>query len=585
MSSPVNFVDYLLTNRAKYGERPAYRYFDNGSWLSVSWNAFLDHISRCATALLDKGIKPGDRIALYAPNCPQWSEMDYACMAINAVTVAIHATCSTLAARHIIEETNPRYVLVGDASLAARLQGDIDPQRLLLLNGSYPGAQSYRNFTDVSPRPEWSDGVAVTKPDDLWTIIYTSGTTGEMRGAMLTHRAIMSQIDAHRAVLPDLNDSDSSFCLLPLSHIFERGWSAIQYAWGLTNHYCSSTPQIIKAIQSAQPSIVCLVPRVLEKIYIAFKAHLAAKPAWFRAMVKHAITVGSRCATAEAAGNTPSAILRWQRSLFDSLLYKRIRALLGGKLKHCVVGSAALVPEVHRFFQAAGIFLNNGYGLTETTATITSTPVGKSLANTTGVPLGGLQIRLGENNEIQVKGPSVMKGYFNRPRDNEAAFTADGFFRTGDVGQFLANGYLRITDRIKDFIRTSTGTYVSPQHVEGLLSLCPLIDQAVVIGEGRSKLGALIVPNRKQLREYAQSKKLTFSDETELLHHPAVLEHVQALIDVILAEEAKQEQVHAIALLDTPFSVENGELTPTLKYRRSAIAAHYAQTIEAMFQS
>ncbi|MBQ7568111.1 long-chain fatty acid--CoA ligase [bacterium] len=583
MPSSFNFIAQLIQNRYKYGERAAYRYFHDGQWLSVSWRLFIEHIKQYASALLSYGIAPGDKVALYAPNCPAWSEIDYACMAIKAVSVAIHATVSKQSLHQIIDETSPRLIFAGNAELARKLEGHAEPSSIVIISGSCPGCHTLQQFLSTALRPDWDREVASTSPDDLWTIVYTSGTTGRMRGAMLTYGNIGHQIEAHRHVLPDLDDSDSSFCLLPLSHVFERGWSAIQYAWGLTHHYCPISPDIIKAIKSAQPSIVCVVPRILEKIYISFNEHLEHLPSWAKSLFKHSLESGKRYAQYQAEGKRIGSMMRMSHAMLDRIVFSRIRSLFGGRLKHCVVGSAALVPEVHEFFRAAGIFINGGYGLTETTATITSTPVGHSIPNTVGVPLQGLDVRLGDDDEIQVKGPTVMLGYYRNDEETAKAFTPDGYFRTGDVGRFLPNGYLSITDRLKDFIRTSTGKYVSPQHLEAMLCMSPYIDQAAIVGEGHSWIGALVVPDFKKLQKLAAQMGIEASKVCDLLSDSHIISFIQEQVDAILKDEAKHEQVHKIALLEHPFTTDNGELTPTMKLRRRAIREHYRDTIDSMF--
>ncbi|MDO5296320.1 MAG: long-chain fatty acid--CoA ligase [bacterium] len=578
-----NFISQLLSNGNKYRDRAAYRYFQNNSWISVSWRAFIHHIKQFASALLNHGIKAGEHVAIYAANSPQWTEIDYACMATKTVSIAIHSTVSQQSLQQIIDETEPRLVFAGNAELAKKLEGLLKPQQVVLLNGSLPGCQTLSQFAGTAPREDWCRAADEITPDDLWTIVYTSGTTGKMRGAMLTYGNIDHQISAHRQVLPDLSDSDSSFCLLPLSHIFERGWSAIQYAWGLTHHYCPAGPQIIEAIKSAHPSVICVVPRILEKIYLSFNEHLERLPKLSRTLLKRSLEAGKKYAALVAEDKKPNCWLRAQHALLDKFIFAKVRSLLGGKLKHCVVGSAALVPDVHEFFRAIGIFINDGYGLTETTATISSTPLGHSIPNTVGTPLGGIEIRLGENDEIQVKGPNVMRGYYRNAEETAKVFTADGFFRTGDVGQFLPNGYLRITDRLKDFIRTSTGKYVAPQHLESLLCMSPYIDQAAIVGEGRSWIGALVVPDFKKLQNLAEQLGIQAAKIQDMLRNSELINYIQQQIDAILKDEAKHEQVHKIALLEHPFTTDNGELTPTLKLRRKTISEHYRETIEALF--
>ena len=581
--SYVPFMAPIEANVRKYGERQAYKVYREGGWQTVSWNEFWQHIGRVASALWAHNLGEEDFVALYAPNCPEWTEVDYACMAVKAVTVAVHATCSTEAVRQIFTETTPKLTFVGNPELAQKLL-ETAPEvgQVVLLEGEYPGCQTLEQFLEVPFRPDWNKRVAETKDSDLWTIVYTSGTTGEVRGAMLTHGNIVYQVERHRDRLPDVSDADSSFCMLPLSHIFERGWSSVQYCWGMTYHYCAPSPEIVKLLPEAKPAVICVVPRILEKIYAAIQEKFQSKPPAVRHFIEGLIEVGRQYQREIMAGRQPSWWLRMRQAVADRLVFSQVRQALGGHIKHLVVGSASLTPDVHEFFRACGIFINNGYGLTETTATISSTPLGRSQPGSVGLPMEGIEIRLGADNEIQVRGDSVMLGYYKKPEATRSVFTEDGFFRTGDVGQFTADGCLCITDRLKDLIRTSTGKYVAPQYLESRLALSPLIEQAAVVGEGRSWVGALLVPNFAKLEEYARKIGLHWASREDLVVCPEILTFVKKAIDDLLSDVAKHERVQRIALLTEAFTIQAGELTPTLKLRRKIILERYRDIIASM---
>ncbi|MBQ7528695.1 long-chain fatty acid--CoA ligase, partial [bacterium] len=456
-------------------------------------------------------------------------------------------------------------------------------KNVVIFEGEDPRCISFKDFVNVAIRPDWDARVAETKEDDLWTIVYTSGTTGYVRGAMLNHGSIVHQIECHRDRLPDINDSDNSFCMLPLSHIFERGWSAIQYAWGMTHNYCKPSPEAIKLLPDVKPAVICVVPRILEKIYAAIFDKFSAKSLPMRKIINCCIKVGLDYQKTLIDGETPSLWQKLNNSIADKLVFSKVRDIFGGHIKHLVVGSASLTTAVHEFFRACGIFINNGYGLTETTATISSTLLGHSRPGMVGKPMPGIEIRLGQDNEIQVKGPTVMVGYYKNEKDTKEAFTEDGFFRTGDVGQFVAeDGYLCITDRIKDMIRTSTGKYVAPQYLESRLAMSPLIEQAAIIGEGRSWVGALCVPNFAKIEEYARKIGLKFSNLDDLVVCPEIISFVKKNIDDLLSDVAKHEKIQRIALLTKAFTIQAGELTPTLKLRRKIISEHYHDIIAAM---
>jgi long-chain acyl-CoA synthetase len=580
---PSTYLSIIQENGRRFASRDAYRVFRDGRWQGVSWTGFWERIGKVACALLHHGVAEQELIVLYAPNSPEWTEADLGCLAVRAVTVPIHTTSSREAVRQILAETSPRVAFVGNPELAAMLLAHA-PQTptVVLLEGDHPGCITLERFLDCPARLDWDERMKHATPEDLWTIVYTSGTTGEVRGAMLTQQSILFQIESHRSRLPDLDHRDSSFCLLPLSHIFERGWTFIQYAWGMTQHYCKVDPQAIHLLRNARPSILCLVPRILEKIYLVVHETFNSKPAPIRNLIQRLVALALEVSRGRREGREPSAWQKVQLALADALLFSKVRALFGGRLKHCVVGSAALSTKVHEFFNAAGIFINCGYGLTETTATLSSTPLGSSTPGSVGLALEGLEIRLGEESEIQVQGPTVMQGYYLKPEATAEVFTPDGFFKTGDVGRFDSRGFLHITDRLKDLIRTSTGKFVAPQYLEARLASCPLIEQAAVVGEGRSWLGALLVPDFSRLEEYARQIGLAHHSREDLVGRPEIIAFVKQTLDELLRDVARHERVQRIVLLAQPFTIQAGELTPTLKLRRKIIAERYREAIARM---
>jgi len=577
-----HYLSLLLENVRRFPDRAAYRVFRDEEWREVTWTAFIQRIRRVASALLHHGVADGELVAIFAPNSPEWTEVDLGCLAVRAVSVPIHATSSADALRQILDETSPRLAFVGDAEMATALLATAAVPTVVLLEGEHPGCLTLAEFLDVPDRADWDARTAAASAQDLWTIIYTSGTTGEVRGAMLTQGNILHQIEAHRSRLPDLSDSDTSFCLLPLSHVFERGWTYIQYAWGMTQHYCRVNPQAIHLLRTARPSILCVVPRILEKMHMVIQDTLRKKSAPLQALLRRLVNVAMEVTRLRREGGRPTALQKMQHALADALVLKRVREVFGGRFKHCVVGSAALSNEVHDFFSAAGIFINCGYGLTETTATVSSTPLGCSTPGAVGRAMEGLEVRLGDESEIQVLGPTVMQGYYRKPEATAEVFTEDGYFRTGDVGRVDERGYLRITDRLKDLIRTSTGKFVAPQYLEARMASCPLIEQAAVVGEGRSWLGALLVPDFTRLEEYARQIGLAFKSREDLVGRPEIIAFVKKALDDLLRDVARHERVQRIVLLAQPFTIQAGEMTPTLKLRRKIIAERYRDAIARM---
>lgn len=568
----------ILQNADRYGERTAYRLHRDGRWTDTSWAEFGRCIRRVAAGLLREGVAENDRVAIFAGNCPEWSWVDVACSALRTVTVPIHTTSSLEAVAKILGETCPTVAFVGTgAELATLRKVDCPSLRtVVMLRTPEPGTVFLDDFMGEAEAAEAEirERVGRTTREDVWTLVYTSGTTGVVRGAMLTHGNILSQGESHVARLPELSDRDSSFCLLPLSHVFERAWTAIQFSWGMTHHYCDVSPESILLLAEAKPSVICMVPRVLEKIHRAVQDKFESKPPAVRRLLHKAVGAAIRAWRLREAGQPVPLGLRIHAALADRLVMKKVRDVFGGRLKHAVVGGAALIPEVQEFFLAAGIFVNTGYGLSETTATCACTDLRKSRPGAVGPVLPGVDLRVAEDGEIQVRGPNIMKGYFADPEATRAVFTEEGWFRTGDVG-VVEDGVLRITDRLKDLIRTSTGRYVAPQYLEGRLAASPLIDQAAIVGEGRSWIGALLVPDFPRLEELARRLGVAFESHEDLVRRPEIVEHVKHLVDEMLQGVSRHEKVQRFVLLSRPFTIQAGELTPTLKLRRKVIVERY----------
>lgn len=591
-----NHAQLVLANARRLGSRAAFRSYRGGRWHSVLWNEVEARVFAVANAIVAAGVPECAHIALFANNSVEWSLVDLATSMTRCVSVPIHVTSNPEAISTILEETEPELVFVGTIEQARQIAAAYPPgsgrlRNIVVFSGGASSATDHRcisfsDFCNVSGthRQEVEARLARTSPDDLWTIVYTSGTTGQVRGAMLTHGSMLFQIEAHRERLPDLCETDSSFCLLPLSHIFERGWTAIVMSWGMTNHYVDPTPEAILRMRDVRPTAVCLVPRVLEKVQAAANERFASKPGPIRTLVRWSLRVGLQAHRRRARGQrlTPYFWLLW--FIADTLVLSKIRGIFGGRIKHCIVGGAALSESIHEFFLAAGLFVNTGYGLTETCATVASTTRDASMPGFVGRALPKVEVRLTDEGEILVRGPNVMRGYFKNPEANRNVFTEDGFFRTGDIGRVTEQGLLAITDRVKDLIKTSTGKLVAPQMVEARLAGCPYIEQVAVIGDGHHYLSALVVPDFTRLEAYARSQSIVYSLREELANHPSVVSFLKARIDELLADLARHERIQRIAVLTRPFSIQTGELTPTLKLRRKTIHEKHRETISKMYQ-
>ncbi|MEA3559673.1 MAG: long-chain fatty acid--CoA ligase, partial [Candidatus Thermoplasmatota archaeon] len=419
------------------------------------------------------------------------------------------------------------------------------------------------------------------RSDDLATIIYTSGTTGEPKGVMLDHSNFFHQVDTIRSNF-DVRPEDRSLCFLPLSHVFERAWSYFVFYSGAVNHYMGDPKLVREYMEEVRPTVMVSVPRLFEKIYSTVNEKLRSASPLKKAMFSWSMRTGKRYNTLKTEGRTPGALLSMRYRIADKLVLRKIRDIVGGDKKFFASGGAPLLKEIGEFFLSAGVLICEGYGLTETSPIISMNRPTDIRFGTVGKTAPLVEVRLGEESEIQVKGPNVMKGYYNRPDLTEEAFI-DGWFRTGDVGDFDESGFLRITDRIKDLIITSTGKNIARQRVELVVGKDHYIEQILAIGNNRSYLSALVVPYFEALEEYAREKKIAFTSRDMLLKKQEIIDFYNERIEAVQKELANFEKIKKFTLLTEEFSQAAGEITPTLKNKRRVIMERYEHLIEQMY--
>jgi len=421
--------------------------------------------------------------------------------------------------------------------------------------------------------------------EDLLTFIYTSGTTGEPKGVMLTHSNVMFQKGSHDGRLVDPNDKDISLSFLPLSHVFERIWLYYVLACGMTNYYLENPADIIEFIAEAKPTIMCAVPRFYEKIYATVFNRLESAPPIRKKLFKWAVKIGAKHNNRKKDNKFIGPYLKFRYKIADTLVLKKIRDIVGGQIKFFPCAGAPLSQEIEEFFYACGLFITYGYGLTETTATVTCHEPSNFIFGAVGKPLPGVEVKIDESNgEILIRGGNVMKGYYKKPDATAEVFTSDGFFRTGDAGIFEENGELRITDRIKDLMKTSGGKYIAPQMIESTLGADHFIEQIAIIGDQRKYVTALIVPSFEALEEHAKTNNIQYSSKEELVKKPEIKEFYQNRIEEASSEFARFEKIKKFTLLPGEFTVENGEITPTLKIKRKVVAEKYKDIIDSMYE-
>ncbi len=587
--------DLLAAKVERLGDRAALRFREAGQWREISWRRLGEEVRAAARSLVDLGVAEGDRVAIWSANRPEWTIVDLACQQIRAVSVPLYSSASEAQARYILRESEAKIVFVGGGEQLkkanALLGSTPSLSRVVVLDPAVPadGPATLRfdGFL-AAGRNSGSDAEVAHRLgraslDDLLTLIYTSGTTGEPKGVMLTHRNFASTAAYHDERLPDPGESDLSLCFLPLAHVFERAWTCYALlSCGMTVAYCEEPAKVTEFLKEVRPTMMCAVPRFYEKVHGTVLDRAESAPALRRTLFRWAIGVGAERSKRLREGLPVPAWLSVRHRAADRLVLAKIREILGGRTRLLPCAGAPLSKEIEEFFLACGLFVVCGYGLTETTATVSCNETGRFRAGTVGKPLSGVEVRISDEGEILVRGSTVMKGYYKKPRETAEVFV-DGWFRTGDAGLMDAEGNLQITERIKDLIKTSGGKYVAPQQIESAIGSDHLVDQIAVIGEGRRFVTALIVPAFEALEQWARSASVPFQNREELVRHPKVVELFRDRIGERSQAFAPFERIIRFTLLSEPLSIERGEMTPTMKVRRRAAAEHYRDEVERMY--
>ena len=591
-----NLAMLVRKNVKRYGDRIAMRAKENHQWREISWKEMGEKIQASAKALLELGLGEGEMISLFSPNRPEGTIVDVATLSIRGVPVFIYPTSTPRQAAYIINDSESKMVFVGSQDTFDKIADVFDQlpslKKIVALQPGihlkgHPHAMDFDAFMALGRRSagesEIEDRLARSSQDDLLTLIYTSGTTGEPKGVMLTHGNMLCSAAAHDLRLQDLNEKDVSLCFLPLSHIFERAWTYYVLYKGMVNNYLDDPKGIIEFIQEVKPTIMCSVPRFYEKIYATVFHRLESASPLKKRLFHWAVDTGARY-HARCRDCLPIPfMLKRMYQLADALVLKKIREVVGGRIKLFPCAGAPLSPEIEAFFYAVGIFICYGYGLSETTATVTCHEPHHFKFGLVGKPLPGVQVKIGLRQEILVKGDTVMKGYFKKPEETAGVFDQDGWFRTGDAGEFDANGELRITDRIKDLMKTSGGKYIAPQMIETMIGSDHFIEQVTVVADGRRYVSALIAPAFDILEAYAQEHGIPFTSHEDLVRHPAVIELYRRRIDVRSRELANFEKIVTFTLVAHVFSIEKGEVTPTMKIKRKIVQENYQDAINGMY--
>ncbi len=576
---------------AGHGSRTFLRYKRAGQWHDLGWQELALAAGRLRTALLRRGLKPGDRLAILAGNGPQWVITDQAALGIGAVIVPLYTSSGPDELRHIISDAGARVIAVQGQELVAKVLA-LAPslgclETLLTLDdaGADQGqAAGPARFSLESTRQLEPSPAIKGSRSDLATIIYTSGSTGPSKGAMLTHGNLLANCEASHKAL-GLRPGDVLLSFLPVAHAFER--TAGYYApmlYGLTIAYAEGLTQLAQNMREVNPTIMLAVPRLLETVYERIKRAVERQSRARRAVFELALSLGAREAVHRYRGTPPGPVLRLLTAAIGRPVLGAIRSIFGNRMRYLISGGAPLDPAIAAFFCAAGVPLVEGYGLTEAGPVVSCNLHGFTRVGTVGRPLPGIEVGTAPDGELLVRGANVMQGYFGLPAETREVLDDRGWLHTGDLAAIDPDGYIRITGRKKEIIVLSGGKNVSPAYLESKLAGDPFIAQACVVGDRRKHLAALIVPNFDYLREHLGAPQQGGADPQELAGRPEVRSLYQQRIKTFNRTVSEVETIAAFSLLGRPFTQESGELTPTMKIRRHVVVERYRDRIEEMYR-
>ena len=586
---------------AKYGERAAFTYkdFSSSVWKKISYNRFSQLVKQASNALLNLGAKPHDKIAVFSQNCLQYLVTDFGAYGVKLVSIPFYATASEQQIQYMINDAQVRFIFVGEQeqydkahrifALCNTLERIIVFDRSVRISTHDPAALYFDDFLKHGEGlPRQSEVEQLYKEasmDDLCNILYTSGTTGDSKGVMLTYGQYDAALAANDAVVK-VGENDRIIQFLPVTHIFERGFSYLGFSEGAHIIINTDPHEIQQSMRETHPTCMSSVPRFWEKVYQAVKEKIERSSSFQQKMFRHALEVGRRYnVECKMRCKCPSPWLAMEYKLLDKMILSLVRKQIGLENSNLFPTAGARVsPEVERFVHSVGINMVVGYGLTESLATVSCDRDNKPCTiGSVGRPIGGIEVKIGDDDEVLLKGPTITKGYYHRDAANKDAFTEDGFFRTGDAG-YIKDGELFLTDRIKDLFKTSNGKYIAPQLVESLILVDKYIDQVAVIANERKFVSALIVPEFRLVEDWAKEHGIEFCSREDLCANPKVNKMILDRVKTLQQQLAHYEQVKRITLIPHHFSMESGELTNTLKIRRPVVYKNYKNEIDKMYE-
>ena len=597
-----SYLSTLICRQAKkYGDRVAlkYRNYETESWIPVSWNQFAAKVKNVSNALIALGTAVQENVGIFSQNMPECLYTDFGAFGSRVVTIPLYATSSEAQVHYVLEDAGIRFLFVGEQyqyDVAYRVQNLCKSLKQIIIfdpkvkrSAADKNSIYFSDFLKLGEDGKYQEEVDKRTSEsgngDLANILYTSGTTGESKGVMLHHSCYEAAFAAHDQRLKTLTEADVVMNFLPFTHIFERAWSYYCINKGCTLCVNLRPQDIQKTIKEIRPTAMCSVPRFWEKVYAGVQAKINETTGLKRGLMLDALKVGKEHnITYLMNGKTPPPLLHMKYKFYEKTIYSLLKKTLGIENGNFFPTAGAAIPlAVEEFVHSVGINMIAGYGLTETTATVSCCWLDSFRIGSVGRVMPGLEIKIGENNEILLRGETVTKGYYKKEAMTRQVLTEDGWFHTGDAG-YLKDGFLYLTERIKDLFKTSNGKYIAPQAIETKLVVDRYIDQISIIADQRKFVSALIVPEYEQVKKYAEAHHIAYTDMKDLLQKQEIIDLFRLRIDTLQQEFAHYEQVKRFTLLPEPFSMEKGELTNTLKIKRPVLMKNYAAEIEKMYE-
>ncbi|MBT3182511.1 MAG: long-chain fatty acid--CoA ligase [Deltaproteobacteria bacterium] len=575
---------------AELSEKPCVHLEIESNWVSKSWNEVLASVQAIADALIDLGIKKGDRVIIYGRTRFEWAVADFAVMAAGGICVPIYQSFNSERVAYILNDTKPTIAFVEDEALLqvlddAMRQVQSQEQIRVISMEDLGGVISMQSLIeDYKERDHTKSNLTVEaiSPDDIATYVYTSGTTGSLKGVVLTHANLIGEV---RAIEPVFSFSSDEIGLLwlPLAHVLGRMMEVFHFVHGCQTAFANDMNRLPEIYREIRPHFVCGVPRMLEKIYERVHAHIDSSSRLMRLVFKWAFSVGLKYGKLTQKHRFIRIPLRIKYAIAKALIFKKLKSRLGGRLYCFICGGARLPEDVGRFFHSVGISVLEGYGLTETFAAITVNRFDDYHFGTVGKPLPGFDIKLASDGEILIRGSTVFKEYLNRPEDTKAVFTNDGWFKSGDIGEYSRDGFLRITGRKKEIIITAAGKNVAPQMIETIMTDTPCISHFVVFGDDKRYLVGLVTLNEEESLSYLEKHGYPIEDPKRVSQHPAIRRLIWKHIEEKNKKLASYETIKQFKIVDGAFTIDGGELTPTLKLRRGEISKKYRDQLDSMY--